>query len=257
MLRRMSSNDIVKMKTLLTALSLMVALVNPAAAAEKPATVDAILNKYVEVMGGKEAIEKIKSRTCKGKVEIPAMSVASDWNFQGKAPNKQITSWQIPGSGTMADGFDGATAWAKSPFDALRVKQGEELAKVKRDAEFHRELKMKALYPDLAYKGSEMLEGEAVQVLESKPSATSKERFSFSSKTGLLVRQESDFTGAQGKVHVNARMFDFRVVDGVRYPHLLKCSVQVAEQKFDFSIKLAEIKHNVPIADAVFAKPSS
>ncbi len=246
-----------KMKTLLTALLLMVALVNPAAAAEKPATVDAILNKYVEAMGGKEAIEKINSRTCKGKVEIPAMSVASDWNFQGKAPNKQITSWRLSDSGAVADGFDGTTAWAKGPLDGLRVKQGEELAKVKRDAQFHRELKMKTLYPDLAYKGSEMLDGEAVQVLESKPSPTSKERFSFSSKTGLLVRQESDFTGQQGKVHVNARMFDFRIVDGVRYPHLLKCAVQLGEQKFDFSIKLGEIKHNALIADAVFAKPSS
>ncbi len=245
-----------KMKTFLVALSLSVALTGSAAAAEKVTPVEAVLGKYVEAMGGKAALEKITARTCKGRVEIPSMSVASDWNFQGRAPNKQITSWQLPGSGLMADGFDGVTAWAKSP-SGLRVKQGEELAKVKRDAEFHRELKMKALYPDLAYKGSEMLDGEAVQLLESKPSPTSKERFWFSSKTGLLVRQESEFAGPQGKVHVNARMFEFRVVDGVRYPHLLKCAVQVGDQKFDFSIKLAEIKHNGPIADAVFAKPAS
>lgn len=256
MLRAMLSAKL-NMKTLLTVFSLSLALAWTAAAAEKTAAVDAVLGKYIEAMGGKTAIEKITSRVCKGRVEIPAMSVASDWNFQGKAPNKQITSWQLSGSGTMADGFDGVTAWAKSPSDGVRVKQGEELAKVKRDAEFHRELKMKALYPDLAYQGSEMLEGEAVQVLESKPSATSKERLSFSSKTGLLVRQESDFAGPRGKVHVTARLFDFRLVDGVRYPHLLKCSVQMAEQKFDFSIKLAEIKHNVPIADGVFAKPAS
>lgn len=233
------------------------AMVMAAAAAEKTSTVDAILAKYINAIGGKTAMEKVKTRTCKGRVEIPAMSVGSEWDFRGKAPNKQVTSWELSGSGAITDGFDGTTAWAKSPIDGLRIKKGDELAKVKRDAEFYRELKMKAQYPDLAYKGSEMLEGEEVQVLESKPSPTSKERFSFSSKTGLLVRQQSEFDGQQGRVRVNARMFDFRLVDGVRYPHLLKCNVEVGDQKFDFSIKLAEIKHNLPIADAVFAKPAS
>jgi len=96
-----------------------------------------------------------------------------------------------------------------------------------------------------------------VQVLESKPSTSSKERFSFSSKTGLLVRQQSEFDGPQGRVRVNARMFDFRLVEGVRYPHLLKCDLDIGDQKFDFSIKLTEIKHNLPVADTVFAKPAS
>ncbi len=246
--------ECMKIKIMFAACSAAVALA--VVAAEKATMVDTILAKYVQAMGGKPAIEKITTRTCKGKVEIPSMSVGSEWTFQGKAPNKQITAWQLSGSGSMMDGFDGTTAWAKS-FDGLRLKGGDELAKVRRDAEFHRELKMKSLYPDLAYKGTEMLDGEPVQVLESRPSPSSKERFSFASKTGLLVRQESEFTGQQGKVHVDARMFDFRAVDGVRYPHLLKCNVQVGDQKFEFSIKLAEIKHNLPIADKVFAKPAS
>jgi zinc protease len=239
------------------ALPALLAVALPAIAAEQASTVDAILAKYINAMGGKAAMEKIKTRTCKGRLEIPAMSVGSEWDFSGKAPNKQVTNWELSGSGMITDGFDGATAWAKSPVDGLRVKKGDELAKVKRDAEFYRELKMRSLYPDLAYKGSEALEGDAVQVLESKPSASSKERFSFSSKTGLLVRQQSEFDGPQGRVRANARMFDFRPVEGVLYPHLLKCDLQIGDQKFEFSIKLAEIKHNLPVADTVFAKPAS
>ncbi len=227
-----------------------------ASPAETP-TVDSIVNKVVKAMGGKTALEKIKTRTCKGKLEIPAFGVSSDWELSSKAPNKQFSKWEISGSGTITEGFDGAVAWTKSPLEGLRIKQGDELAKVKRDVEFYRELKLKALYPDLAYKGTETVDGEQVQVLESKPSNSSREKFCISAKTGLLVRQDSEFEGAQGKVKVIARMSDFRAIDGVQYPHLLKCDLEMNEQKFEFTIKLAEVKHNVAVEDAVFAKPGS
>jgi len=238
-------------------LALGAALAAPLRAAESAPSVDSILEKFVAATGGKAALEKITSRVIRGSLEAAGGPATTNWEMYAKAPNKQFSQAELTGMGTLMDGFDGAVAWAKNPYEGVRVKEGDELAKVKRDADFHRELNFKTLHPGLAFKGTEKLDGDEVHVLESKPTASSLERFSFSAKTGLLVRNESEFTGQQGKMSVDIRSEDFRVVDGVKYPYLLKIKINAGGQEFEFSIKIKELQHNVAIEDAKFAKPAS
>lgn len=235
-------------------LLLCVVLCSAARAADGPPTVDAILNKFVTASGGKAAMEKIKTRTLKADLEV--MGSSSAWVLFAKAPNRQRSEFAVPGLGEMIDGFDGKIAWTKNQ-SGLRVKEGDELAKTRRDADFYRDLNLKTLYPGLAYKGSETVDGEAVHVLESKPSATSKERLSFSAKSGLLLRQESEFESAQGKISMNIRLGDYRVFEGINYPYSLQFKMNVGGQELEFAIKVKEVKHNVTIEDAKFAKPAA
>jgi len=239
------------------ALALSATLAAPLWAADSAPTVDSILEKFVAASGGKPALEKVTSRVVKGSLEAAGMTGTTNWEMYAKAPNKQFSQADLTGMGTFTDGFDGTVAWAKNPFEGVRVKEGEELAKVKRDADFRRELNLRTLYPGLALKSTEKLDGEEVHVLESKPSASSLERFSFSVKSGLLVRQESEFTGPQGKISADIRSEDYRAVDGVKYPHLLKIKMNAGGQDFEFSLKVVELRHNVVIEDAKFAKPAS
>ena len=224
-----------------------------ARAADSNPTVDSILAAFVEASGGKAAIEKIKSRQIKGDIDI--MNSTSTWTALAKPPNKQLSEFSNPDFGAVADGFDGTVAWSRNQ-SGVRVKEGEELAKTKRDADFYRYVNLKKLYPDLAYKGTDKVDGEEVRVLESKPSASSKERFSFSAKTGLLIRQQSEFESPQGKFNLTIRLDDFRAVDGVKYPHSLKFKLNLGDQAFDFAIRVKEVKHDLPIEDAKFAKPA-
>jgi len=233
---------------------LCLALLSAARGADNPPSVDSILDKFIEASGGKAAMEKIKSRTIKGDLEL--MGSTSDWVLEAKAPNKQFSGFDNPTLGTVADGFDGTIAWSKNQ-SGVRVKEGEELAKTKRDAEFYRYLNLRKQYPDLGYKGTDKVDGEEVHILESKPSASSTERFSFSTKSNLLIRQESEFEGPQGKVGVTVRLTDFRPVDGIKYAHSLKFRIRAGEQELEFAIKVKEVKYNVAIVDAKFSKPTS
>ncbi|PYM12779.1 MAG: hypothetical protein DME18_10475 [Verrucomicrobia bacterium] len=239
---------------MLSGFLLCLAAAFPARAADDAPSVDSVVNKFVEASGGRAALEKIKARTIKGDLDF--LGSTSDWVMYAKAPNKQVSEFSNPTLGAFADGFDGTVAWSKDQ-SGIRVKAGEELAKSKRDADFYRHLNLKKLYPDLAYKGSDKLDGEEVRILESRPSLSSKERFFFSAKSGLLLRQESEFEGPQGKLGVNARLDDFRTVDGVKYAHHLKFKMSAGGQEFEFGIKVKEVKHNVTIEDAKFAKPTS
>jgi outer membrane lipoprotein-sorting protein len=229
-------------------------LTPPARAADGP-TVDSILSKYVEAAGGKAAMEKVSSRVAKIKVESDTLG-NSEGEVFSTAPNKQRSHIDLGTTGAIDEGFDGTVAWTKSPWEALRVKTGDELAKAKRDAEFYRELKLKTLYPGLTLKGTEKVGEQEAQVLEAKPSATSKEKFWFSTKTGLLIREESEFEGPQGTVNVNMLAEDYKTIDGLKYPGVMKMKVSVGGQTFEFTTKISEVKHNEKIDAAKFAKPA-
>lgn len=242
--------------TRLLFIALVTGLLAPAGRAADGPTVDSILSKFVTAMGGKAAIEKVTSRVTKFKIDTQAIG-SSEGELFAKAPNKQVSNIEITGAGAMKEGFDGTVAWALSPWEGLRLKTGDELAKVKRDAEFYRELKMKSLYPDLAYTGMEKIGDEETCILEAKPTATSTEKFWFSTKTGLVVRQESSLQGPQGKVQTAVTPKEYKTIDGIKYPGEINLKLSFGDQKMEFNMKFLEIKHNVPIEDSKFAKPSA
>lgn len=223
-------------------------------AAEKEPTVDAVLEKYVKAIGGKDAWSKVESRRVKA--ELKANDATSEWTSEAKAPNKLHTHADLPGVGQIDDGYDGKTAWAKG-LDGLRTKKDDELRRAEKQADFRHEIHLKEVYPELAYKGTEMLNGEEVQILESAPSPTSKDRFSFSTKSGLLVRQQTKFDRDGTPWEVDAELSDYREVDGVKYPHHHKTKILIdGNPVFEFELKVKEIKHNEKIDDAQFTKPA-
>ncbi len=226
----------------------------PAAAADAP-TVDSILTKHIEAVGGKAAMEKVHSRRVQIKMESEALG-NSEGEFFAQAPDKLRSHVDMGANGVIDEGFDGTVAWSKNPWQGLRVKSGDELAKVKRDARFNAELSYKAIYPDLAYKGIEKVADEEAWLLESKPTPTSKEKFWFSTKTALLVRRESQIQGPEGPVNVNTLPQDYKTFDGLKYPGSLKMKFSSGGQEYEFTLKFEGIKHNVEIESAKFAKPA-
>ncbi len=231
--------------------------IHPIQAAQESPTVDSILARAIQALGGKTAIEKVKTRIIKGEMELPGMSLKGPWEVYAKAPDKQVSRAEIAGAASTEEGFDGKVAWTKGPDGGVREKTGEELAKTKRDADFYRELNVKKLYPDIAYKGVEQFEGEEVDVLESHPSKSSKERFSFSKKTGLGVRQESEFEIPQGKIRLDLRFLDYKPQEGLQFPRKLTGHITVEGQEMEMVIRISEIRYNEPIDDAKFAKPAA
>jgi zinc protease len=227
-----------------------------ATAAPDPSTVDSIIEKYVKAMGGKAALEKITSRTLVGKLEHPMIpGGGAEWHFFAKAPDKQLVQVDIPSWGSSEDGFDGQVAWGRNPA-GLRVKNGEELDKAKRDAQFARELNFKKIFPKLTYKGTSKVGDEEAEVLESIASPSNKETFFFSKKSGLLIRQDSEFSTGQGNVVSKAVMGDYRASDGVQFAYAIKGTLSSAGQETEFTLKITDLKNNLKIEDSKFLKPA-
>ncbi len=222
-------------------------------AAELP-TIDQILDKYVEALGGKTAIEKLTSRESKGKLEVAEMGAGGTITLLAKTPDKILLTIDVEGFGVIQQACNGDVAWANDPMRGLRDVSGAELAAQKRAALFHRELKMKDQYSKMEVKSKEKIGEKDAYVVEATPTEGAVEKMYFDAQTGLLVRFDGDReTPDGGTTHVETSREDYKEMDGVKVPFTLK---QVMPQ-MTVVIKFDEVKHNVEIEDTKFAKPAA
>jgi hypothetical protein len=224
----------------------------PARNQQKLPTADEIISKYVEAIGGEKAIRSQTSRVSKGSLEIAAVGLSGTAEVYEKAPNKTATVVNLTGFGLVQEGYDGKTAWSQDPQMGLRSKEGGELAAAKLDSEFYKPVKIKELYPKLVVKGTEKVGDKDTYVVEATPTESSVETWYFDTKTGLLIRQDSERDGPMGKQKVQTFLEDYKKVDGINLPGTIR---QVTPQ-FTVAIKITEVQHNVAIDEAKFKKPS-
>jgi len=228
----------------------------PAAAAAPAAplpTVDQIVDKFQQASGGKEAWDKLTSRVSKGTFEMEQMAADGTQEIYEKAPNKVLFVTDIPSFGVVQRGFNGTAGWSDNPQTGLVDVTGDELASMKREADFYQVLDLRSLYPKLTVKGKDSVNGKDAYLVEGVPAEGAPVTMAFDAASGLLVRAQTVADGPMGKTDVVTTLSDYREVDGVQVPFAIHSDLgQIA-----FTIKLTDVKHNVPIDDAKFNKPAA
>lgn len=219
----------------------------------KMPTVQEILAKYTQAIGGKAANEKIKSRMTKGTLELAPMGVKGTFENYTAAPNKTTAKISLAGIGDFFDGFDGTTAWTINPLQGNRDKQGEELAQTKLTNDFYRETNLGKLFPKMELRGVEKVGENDAYVVVGTPDKLPAETFYFDTKSGLLVRQDATTIAPEGNVSSKTFFEDYREVDGVK----IAFKTRTILPQFELITTFTEVKNNVAVEDAKFAKPKS
>ena len=112
---------------------------------------------------------------------------------------------------------------------------------------------LKELYPKMDVKRREKSGEREVYVVEATPSEGSVETFYFDVQTGLLTRVDGEVEGPEGSIPSEMYFEDYRDVGGIRHPFTIRQSTP----SYSLVIKFSEMKHDVPIEDSKFTKPSS
>jgi CubicO group peptidase (beta-lactamase class C family) len=229
----------------------------PAAGEDTKQKADEVLAAYVNALGGREALEKINSRSSKGTFAVLGIALSGPAEIYAKAPNKTLTILTVPGQTSLKEGFDGTVGWQEDPGEGVVNKSGLGLGSAIRDADFYQPLKLRAQYPSLSLKGTtkfalykangERSEARELLVLEA-PRNGQPRLFYFDARTRLLLRIEE--RNAANEVTSATEFDDYREVDGVKVPFVIH-----RVDDTHFLIKLSEVKQNVAIDDAVFARP--
>ncbi len=210
-------------------------------ATQSPTTAGDVLERYIDAIGGRAALEKLTTRAVTGKEttdlksrEWPSYEV--NW-FKGYArtPNSCYLCTGAYGL-THADGFDGKVGWSK---DECGVKVNDQIGKDRLAWLLNPQnaLRIEDYWPNLTYDGTQQVRGMTVYVLNSPE--IHRPMF-FDSATGLLV----------GFGH-NFEIHDYREVDGVMFPHRIVLSRKGGSTTYEFD----EVRHNAEISDTLFAMP--
>lgn len=226
---------------------------NPQQPVAAAPTVEQILNRYVEALGGRAAIEKLNSREARGSFEIAGTPLKGTVEAYNKAPNKMANFTRVPGLGDLFEGYDGTISWTSDPTNGLRERSGMELVQSKFDSEFYKEIKLKELYSKMELKGTEKIGGREAYRIIATPEKGSPEKLYFDMQTGLLLRTDVVRESPQGKTAFEVYFDDYREVDGIKFPFVQRWTTS----DYSATIKYDSVKHNTAIDDTKFSKPRS
>ena len=210
-------------------------------------TIDEVLSKYVEAMGGAAAIKAPTSRVLKGTLDVPGVSRGGTYEQYAQAPNKILTIMQAHPVGTVKSAYDGHSGWALTS-KGVRVLKGSELDAVLREADFYGPLNLKSSYKKVSLAGTSKIGYRDVYVVELHSGVGVADRLYLDVKTYLPVRMNSVETVGSFSGAVEIYLDDWREVDGIKYPF----SISQRLPKLTFSYTVKEIKHNVPIDPKIF-----
>lgn len=200
-----------------------------------------VLERYIEAIGGREAIERLTTRVITGRLVTdlptrqPPVYESNGFVIYAKVPGRYLYVQQSA-RGTHRDGCDGRVCWRSAGGDVELDAHYD--ARFAWFADPQNALRMWDYFPDMKMRGATTLEGRLMYVVDIDDDVS--HALYFDAETGLLVR-----------LGYNRELDDYRELDGVLVPFRMAIS-----RKGGSSTYIVETtEHNVPIDDAELAAP--
>jgi photosynthetic reaction center cytochrome c subunit len=231
-------------------------LVEIVADAPKGLTADQILDKFIQAAGGAQRLTNLMSFVGTGTYEgYDTYHAKVPFEIYAKAP-AQLATIAHTQNGNTTTTFDGREGWIASvdkPVRLLPLLAGAELDAVKIDAALWFPPGIKQALTDWRT-GFPItsIDDKEVTIIQGTAAGRSRIKLFFDNETSLLVRQLRYSDTPVGTVPIQIDYSDYRDVAGVKMPFR---SV-VTWTNGQTIIELAEIRPNVNVEPARFAKPA-
>jgi hypothetical protein len=211
-------------------------------------TADVLLNRYVEALGGAAAIQKITSRVEKGATDVRGKSVSVEIFTQ--SPEKWALVRHLP-EGNWISTFDGHAGWISSRGRPTYDMRRSDVEAARMDADVQFPLHIREMFPELRVEYPENMGERQAYVLIGVREGHPAVKFCFDEQSGLLVRVLLYSESPLGLDPSQIDYADYREVDGVQVSFRRK----VSQPENISIIQLQEVRQNVMIDAAIFAKP--
>jgi predicted O-methyltransferase YrrM len=209
---------------------------------EALSTLGWIVERYIQAVGGRAAMEELTTRICTGRfvddlswTDPPVQTYPL--KAYAKIPDRWVTI--LEGSkGTEQNGFDGTVGWKQNPD---RIERDNRMSQSWLGYLLNPQgvLHIQDYFPGMTLEAEDKLRGRTVYVVKT---LGTQDRLYFDAETGLLNQIGSTW-----------ELQDYRKVDGVKFPFRIATSRKGGESYFAFD----KIEHNVPVDDRVFAIPEA
>ena len=212
---------------------------------------ETILERYIEVTGGRAVYEKTHSEIATGSMEIAGMGIAGKVTLYSAEPNQNLTEIEITGIGKLLEGTDGKVAWSLSAMQGPHLKEGPERSMALREARFNAQLHWRDLYKQAETAGVESVEGQDCYKVVLTPAEGNPVTRYFDKQSGLLVKTAMTVKSPMGDIPVESMESDYRKEGGLLVAH--KLVQKAASQQISFTVE--SVKFNAEIPKEKFEAP--
>jgi len=213
---------------------------------------DDIFQKYINALGGVDALSKLTSYAGKGTSTTFGADQINPAEIYAKGPGKYVTIVHQR-EGDMIRTYDGHDAWVVLPLTVTGEYQLTASAAEggKLDGEMAFPGSIKSFFNTWRVSYPANIDGHDVNVVQGSGPLGFLATFYFDKQTNLLTRIVRYATSAVGRVPTQIDFADYRPVAGVMMPFKRTYGWVSGREEYT----LTEIKPNVAVDDAKFVKP--
>jgi hypothetical protein len=208
-----------------------------------------IVAKYLQAIGGAEAVAKISTRIQKGSLTVGEKTFPVE--VLAQAPARRITRVGFPG-GDSVTGINGAEGWVSSAGGAPHEMDPSELDAAKLDAELFFPAYLNQIFRELRVQRQELLNGKWAYVVLGIWEGHMPVELYFGEESGFLLRIQRYAETPVGRNPTRIEFEDYRSEGGVKTPFRWT----VARPNGRFTIQIEQMQQSIPIEEHRFAKPA-
>jgi hypothetical protein len=209
-----------------------------------------VIDRFVEAIGGKEAILGQGAQHARGRVEVPAQGVAGDMDIYSAPPNKMYTHIVFAGIGSIRAGYNGDVGWMIHPAMGPMVLEGRMLDQTRHQSDATAPLHPETLIASVETVEKTDFEGQPCYKVK-VTTRWDEEYFEyFNVESGLLVGVERSQSSPMGDVPATTVMSEYQEFAGVLSPRKSVQRVLGMEQEITV-LELVDMEQD----DTLFAIP--
>ncbi|MCU0712166.1 MAG: hypothetical protein MUC43_08910 [Pirellula sp.] len=224
---------------------------------EKPASdlpsVDDILARSIEAMGGKEKLQSIKSVVSSGSLSIPAAGINGTVMIRQSLGGKFKMTAEIPGVVDSETGSDGKTIWEMSNVTGAEILDGVRAEQARFQMALFPYLDMKKFFDSMECTGKESFAGEDCYVVVYKNKKSAPMTTYYSVKTGLEKGYRLNTVTAMGELDIVTEVKAYAEADGIKYASQVEATLPNGMKQ---SISMDKVEVNVALESKDFAPPA-
>lgn len=240
------------MRKFTSAAFLVVAGVTAATAQNLPSG-ETVLDRYIEVTGGKAAHAQLKNVSITGKLEFTGQGLTGTLSTWSAAPAMNKTVMELAGIGKIESGSANGRAWQISAMQGPRLLEGEELKQNLHMTRFNAALNWRDSFSTVNNEAEEAVNGKACYRLVMTPkNGAAPETAWYEKESGLLVRSRATIKSPMGEIAMDTELGDFREVSGIKFPFAI--TQKVGPQAIKTTVE--EIKANADLPAGHFDPPA-
>jgi photosynthetic reaction center cytochrome c subunit len=213
-------------------------------------TAEQLIAKYVEAIGGAEALQKVNTRLENGTISVSGRNLPIE--ILSRKGGKQLTVIHLL-NGDSVTAYDGATGWTSAPNRPVRDIPSAEVDSAQAEVDLQLPLHMKQLFNEVKTAATDKIDDRETYVVTGMKSGEVAAKFYFDKDTGYLLRILRYTKSPLGRNPTQIDYADYRSQEGLKTPYQLT----IARPNSRLVVHIEDAKFNVPVDDAKFARPAA